>query len=185
ARYEPAKEPELVRITVSPAEAILAARTGRASLRVTAHFADGAAADVSSLARFETLNDEVVTVDRDGLVKAQSAGDTAILVRYAGQVEATTILVPRTVPSSPALDSYTTTGFIDDQINAKLKKLNIVPSGLAEDVEFLRRASLDVIGTLPTPSAIREFLGDTRPYKRARKIDDLLPRPQYPPSLPP
>src|SRR5262249_32760205 len=75
--------------------------------------------------------------------------------------------------------AYSSAGFVDDEINAKLRKLNILPSELCSDVEFLRRVSLDVVGTLPTPEQIRAFVADARPYKRARKIDELLDRPEY------
>src|SRR5207244_5164304 len=34
-------------------------------------------------------------------------------------------------------------------------------------------------GTLPTAAEIRAFVTDTKPFKRARKIDDLLERPEY------
>ena len=44
----------------------------------------------------------------------------------------------------------------------KLKKLNIVPSELCDDAEYLRRVYLDVIGTLPTAAEARRFLADKR-----------------------
>jgi hypothetical protein len=184
AGFDPATEPAVSRIEVSPAEAILAdpSPEGRgATLHVKAIYADGASADVTGLSRFETLNDEVAVVDRDGRVSPRGAGDTAILVRYAGQVAAAQVLVPRSwqpgekVPST----AYSSAGFIDDAINAKLQKLHIVPSGLCSDTEFLRRVSLDLIGTLPTPAEIRALVVDTRADKRARKIDELLDRPEY------
>jgi hypothetical protein len=69
--------------------------------------------------------------------------------------------------------------FIDRHVLAKLKRLNIPPSPLADEATFLRRAALDVTGALPTPEEIRAFLADSRPDKRARKIDELLNRPGY------
>ena len=61
----------------------------------------------------------------------------------------------------------------------KLRKLGIVPSALCSDEEFLRRASLDVTGTLPSPEEALAFAADTAPDKRERKINDLLKRPGY------
>lgn len=180
AKYDRGREAPLARIEVSPSEAALSSKSGKASLRVTAHFADGASADATPLARFETLNDEIALVDRDGHVQAGIPGDTAILVRYAGQVEAVSIIVPR--PSQEAVartDLFHSAGMIDDEINAKLSKLNIQASETASDVDFLRRVNLDVTGTLPTPAEIRAFAAATEPYKRARKIDELLARPEY------
>ncbi len=180
AHFDPAKEPPVQRITVTPAENVLAAGSGRTALRVTAIYEDGATADVAALSRFETLNDEVALVDRDGSVTAAGPGDTPIVVRYAGQVEAVQVLVPRPSANGDVPRAASTSaGFIDDEINDKLRKLNIVPSPLCSDSEFLRRVSLDLIGTLPTPAEVRAFLADDRPYKRARKIDELLARPEY------
>ena len=41
--------------------------------------------------------------------------------------------------------------YIDREVFAKLRRLNIVPSDLSGDAEFLRRVTIDTIGTLPTP----------------------------------
>jgi len=180
ARFDP-QEPSVRRIQVAPAEMILAPGSGR-PLRVTATYADGSTLDVTSLSRFETLNDEVALIDRAGTATAAAPGDTPILVRYAGQVEAVQVLVPRAGRASGPPGSgneYSSAGFIDDEINNKLRKLNVLPSPLCSDVEFLRRVSLDLTGTLPLPAEIRAFVADARPYKRERKIDELLNRPEY------
>jgi hypothetical protein len=68
---------------------------------------------------------------------------------------------------------------IDREVFAKLRRLNIAPSGPASDEEFLRRVCLDAIGSLPTPDEVRAFLADRRPDKRARKIDELLAHPRH------
>lgn len=47
------------------------------------------------------------------------------------------------------------------------------------DAVFLRRAHLDLIGTLPTPAETQAFLRDTTPDKRARLIDALLARDEF------
>jgi hypothetical protein len=181
ARFDPASEPPVQSLQVAPVESVLAAGSGQVQLRVQAVYADGASADVTNLSRFEALDDEVAGVDRDGHVTARGAGDTSILVRHAGQVAAVQVLVPQT--STPGASSpggaYSSTGFIDEEINARLQKLHIVPSGLCSDVEFLRRLGLDLIGTLPTPAEVRAFVADTHSDKRTRKIDELLARPEY------
>ena len=53
------------------------------------------------------------------------------------------------------------------------------PSEVCTDAEFLRRVSLDLTGTLPTPEEVEAFLADPSPDKRARKVDELLARPTY------
>jgi mono/diheme cytochrome c family protein len=45
-----------------------------------------------------------------------------------------------------------------------------------DDRTFARRAYLDSIGLLPTPSELDQFLGDTRPDKRAQLVRQLLGR---------
>lgn len=53
------------------------------------------------------------------------------------------------------------------------------PMPAVSDDLFLRRAFLDVIGELPAPADIQEFLSDASPDKRARLVDKLLALPQY------
>src|SRR5262249_13256100 len=69
--------------------------------------------------------------------------------------------------------------FIDRLVFQKLRKLNILPSELADDAEFLRRVYLDLIGTLPTTVEARRFLADNRPDRRARLVEELLRRPEF------
>jgi hypothetical protein len=60
-----------------------------------------------------------------------------------------------------------------------LKKLALAPSDLCTDNEFLRRASLDSIGRLPSPELVTEFLADTGSDKREKLIERLLDDPAY------
>lgn len=45
-----------------------------------------------------------------------------------------------------------------------------------DDATFLRRASLDLVGLLPSAGETRKFLADNNPEKRTKVIDDLLSR---------
>src|SRR5262245_66673523 len=49
----------------------------------------------------------------------------------------------------------------------------------ADDFEFLRRISLDLIGRVPLPAEIRSFAAAADPEKRRRKIQDLLAAPEF------
>ena len=69
--------------------------------------------------------------------------------------------------------------YIDKHVFAKLKLLSLPPSGLCDDADFLRRASLDAIGALPTAEEARAFLADKDGAKRARLVDRLLARPEF------
>ncbi len=50
---------------------------------------------------------------------------------------------------------------------------------LATDATFIRRASLDLIGVVPTPAEVREFLATTDPNKDAALVDRLLSDPRH------
>ncbi len=67
-------------------------------------------------------------------------------------------------------------GKIDELVFARLRSLGLQPSPLCSDAVFLRRAYLDVIGTLPTANEARDFLLDRDPQKRSALIDHLLER---------
>src|SRR5262249_40505335 len=87
--------------------------------------------------------------------------------------------VPLATKAGYQYPKLTEVNFIDREVYAKLKRLNIVPSDLSSDTEFLRRVTIDTIGTLPTPDEVRAFLADTKPDKRERKIDELLAHPMH------
>ncbi len=70
-------------------------------------------------------------------------------------------------------------GKIDELVFAKLEELGIEPANLCSDGVFVRRAYLDVIGTLPTAEEARQFLDDDDPEKRSKLVDRLLERPEY------
>ncbi len=50
---------------------------------------------------------------------------------------------------------------------------------LQSDSEFLRRVSLDLVGTIPTSAEARAFLADTAPNKRELLVDRLLADPRF------
>ena len=55
----------------------------------------------------------------------------------------------------------------------------LVPADKAADGEFLRRASLDLVGRVPTAREARDYLADTVPGKEARAVRRLLASPEY------
>ncbi len=68
---------------------------------------------------------------------------------------------------------------IDEIVFARLKELGIQPSRLCSDGVFVRRAYLDIIGTLPTAEEARQFLEDKASNKRQVLIDRLLARDEF------
>jgi hypothetical protein len=175
----PAEPPDRARVSqlrVKPAErTIKPGETYR--LRVEARFADGTSEDVTRLCSYESLDASVAAVSGDGQVSARGVGEAAITIRFRAEPALAVLLVPRT--SADPFPEVGPSNFIDRHVLDKLRRLNIPPADLADDATFLRRATLDVTGELPTPRDVRAFLADTSPDKRARKIDELLARPGY------
>ncbi len=172
-------DPRIEHIEVLPAQTVLA--TGdQQQLIVRAHFSNGHVEDVTRWAKFESTNGSVAEVDNLGLVRISGEGEGAISVWYLSRVETATITVPYQREGTE--DSFAAAprrNFIDDLVLEKLAQLNIPPSPRASDSEFLRRAYLDTIGTLPTVEESRAFLADQSADKRDRVIDALLSRPEF------
>src|SRR5688572_9612145 len=75
--------------------------------------------------------------------------------------------------------TYTGSALIDQQISKGWADASIPNTGHSDDAEFLRRLSLDLVGSLPKPDEVLEFLKDSRADKRVVKIDQMLARPEY------
>ncbi len=161
----------IVNLTVIPVEETVPPGSSY-QLAVTASFADGTSEDVTSLCSFASLDNVVATVDEFGAVTSRGVGDTALIVRYRAEPVMSMIVVPRQSPQP--FPDVKPNNFIDARVLAKLKSLNLPPSDLCDDTTFLRRASLDLSGRLPTADEVRKFLAQTGPDKRAKKIDELL-----------
>jgi hypothetical protein len=70
-------------------------------------------------------------------------------------------------------------GKLDELVFGRLKQLGIQPAAVCSDAVFVRRAYLDVIGTLPTPDEVRQFLADKDANKRRTLVDRLLARDEF------
>jgi len=68
---------------------------------------------------------------------------------------------------------------VDELLFVHWKQLGVEAANLSSDAVFVRRAYLDVIGTLPTQEEARAFLADTNPQKRSLLIDSLLEREEF------
>jgi hypothetical protein len=173
-----ADAPKVTAVRVEPRERVLAMHSGQ-QLRVIARFSDGREADVTHHAKFQSNNDALAAVNPLGLVATGDVpGDAAIMASYMNAVDVFRAVVPRSETIAKYPD-FPAQNFIDPLVSAKLRKLNVVPSELCDDSEYLRRVYLDVIGTLPTADEARRFLADTRADRRAKLVDELLARPEF------
>lgn len=66
---------------------------------------------------------------------------------------------------------------VDALLAEKWEETEIRPAPLCDDSEFLRRASLDLIGRIPKVDELRAFLAKP---DRAAKIEELLASPEFP-----
>jgi hypothetical protein len=81
------------------------------------------------------------------------------------------------IPENP--DSYPAHNEIDRWINARLAAAGEKPNGVMDDLAFLRRVSLDVIGLIPSSDEIEAFLADPPESRRKLAIDRLLAHPSW------
>lgn len=167
------------RLEVIPSEIVFKENGQSVPLKVIAHWADGSSEDVTCLARFQTNDEGIATVDPDGKVVSVEKGDTHIVAFYDNGITAIPVISPVSDRVGPNYPDVPTPTKVDELIVEKLRKLGVVPSDVCDDATFLRRLSLDMTGTLPTPAEASAFLADSSPDKRAKKIDELLERPTY------
>lgn len=171
----PADQP-VVKIEVEPSEFVMAPQAMQ-QLRVTATNSIGGRQCVTAVADYISNAPHVVNATGRGLLESTSVpGEAAILVRYLDQVTTCRITVPRLNTSAVRLAEK---NFIDKHVGDKLERLGIPPSDPIDDATFLRRVSVDMIGTLPTAAEARRFLQDPSSDKRARWVDELLSRSEY------
>lgn len=179
AKNDGADAGQLAGLEITPAEIVWPRAGLEQTLRVVARWSDGSREDVTCLARFSSNDDGVATVDATGLVAGRGKGDTHVIVCYDAAVASVPVTVPVSDRIGPRYPQVATTTPVDELVVAKLRKLGILPAERCTDEEFLRRASLDIAGSLPTPDEVLAFVADPSSDKRARKIDELLERPAY------
>ena len=177
ATFGNVKDPVVTKISVYPERRVLTHQDHQ-QFAVLAHYSDGAVADVTQRAQFESNDQEIAIVDGAALVRTlDSSGQAAIMARYAGHVA----VLRATVPSGLVLPEYQFphANVVDRHTHAKWQELGLMPSDLSTDEHFLRRITLDITGTLPKPDQVRSFLADPAPNKRDALIDRLLETPEY------
>jgi hypothetical protein len=183
-------DPTVTKLEVLPAERILRKGGSTQQLTVRATYSDGTTRDVTPDTRLNTLNDAVAACTPNGLVSPVGKGQTAIMVRYAGQATVATIIVPfknsttavakiqnpKSKIQNPFADA---SAQVDSLVAHKQQQLGLIPSPLCDDRTFARRVYFDLIGTAPTTEELTTFLADSASDKRARLVDRLLDRPEY------
>ena len=145
---------------------------------VVARYSDGTTRDVTRMAALRSNDESAARVSPEGVVTADQRGEAFVFARFDKHtVGAQAIVIPRdleyTWPEIPE------NNYIDTLVNAKLRKLRILPSEVCSDEVFLRRVYLDIVGVPPTVEEFREFMGDPASDKREKLVDALLERKEF------
>ena len=183
----PSDAPTVSQIEIFPPDRELTRRSGQRFV-VTARYTDGSTRDVTADADYLSNEESVAEVDPTGRARTLDlTGEATVMARYMGRVAVSRLLVPASGPAPPSA-LRPDDGPIDRRVFSRLDRLRIGASDPCSDEEFLRRATLDVIGCLPTVTETRSFLQECRaesaagqPALRSRSalIERLLARPEY------
>ena len=164
---------EVTKIEVFPNKRVFRPAGSQQQLIVMATFADGSMRDVTPLTVFSSSNEQVASVNENGLVSKGGRGETAVLARFLDKMATSQITFLEDVPGF-AWNNPAEHNFVDNLVFEKLKQLQILPSDLCSDEEFLRRAYLDVTGRLPTIEETTAYLANQTLDKRNLLIDQLV-----------
>ena len=170
--------PAVTRVDIFPPNAVLQGTGAQHRITVQATYADGSDRDVTSLAFFMSNNDNSATISQTGMVTAAKRGEAFIMARFETFTVGSQFIV------LPADDEFTWQdtseyNYIDTLLHDKFRKLRIQPSDVCSDEEFLRRATLDITGTLPTRQEYHEFIGSSAEHRRDNLIDQLVDRKEF------
>jgi hypothetical protein len=175
--YGQSTDPQLLKVSVFPQTRVIE-HNSRQQLVVLAHYSDGTVEDVTRRAQYESNETDVATVNESGLIQTLNrTGQAGVMVRFSGVVTVFQAIVPR--PGQAASFAFEAKTIVDQHASNKWRELGISPSELCTDEQFIRRAYLDISGTLPSVAAVRAFVADPSANKRDKLIDQLLETPEY------
>ena len=165
--------PQPLEISIDPPSIQFDGVDKKVRVSVTARYSDGSVRDVTELSLFFSNNGDTASIATNGLVTSHSKGDTYIFARFDRFTVGSEVIV------LPADSDYRWSGlepanYIDTLVFQRLRQLQLNPSSLSDDSEFLRRVYLDLAGAPPSVQQYHRFINDTRPNKRALLIDELL-----------
>ena len=178
APNDPGEVPKVLAVEIYPKGAVLDGENATQRVIARAKYADGTDRDVTSLAVFLSNNDTSAPISSDGIVTAGSRGEAFIMARFETHTVGTQLIV---LPKGLQFvwNGAEEQNYIDEHMHQKFRKLRINPSELCSDEEFLRRATLDIAGVVPTVEEYHQFLADADPQKRDKVVDELINRKEF------
>lgn len=81
--------------------------------------------------------------------------------------------------AAPPGPKLLTSADIDAKLRDEWTAAGVAPVSRADDATWLRRAWIDVLGTIPPPEVTVRFLADKSADKRARAVDEMLASPLW------
>lgn len=177
-RTEPEGTPNLERIEVIPRQRVLRNDAQQQQLVVHGYFSDGSVRDVTPLVAFDSSDEAIASVTSNAVVEREGRGEATILARYLDRMATSQITFLTDRPEYKWQSPGDAQG-VDSHVFAKLHQLQIEPSGLCSDTDFLRRATLDLTGRLPTIEETQAFLKTEQSVRRAQLVDQLLASDDY------
>jgi hypothetical protein len=176
ARPSPANAPGLDRIEIQPVNTVIA-RGGKLQASVVAYDRDGSKRDVTRFAVLEASPPELLAVDATGHVTGkQQSGSATVTARYMDAVAVARVTIPFGTPVTNLPPAKTV---VDELVFKQLKELGLPPSDFADDATFLRRATVDLGGRLPTREEAEAFVAEQGVDKYGKLIDRLLDSPDH------
>jgi hypothetical protein len=114
-------------------------------------------------------------------VRASFLGGALALAACAAPQPTTPTLRAPPVASAeaPTRAPLMTSADVDGRLRREWTKTSVTPTAPADDATWLRRAWLDVLGTVPPPEEVRRFLADPAHDKRAQAVDGMLSSPLW------
>jgi hypothetical protein len=129
---------------------------GEEQLRTIATYDDGSWRDVTDWTLFSSNDDSMVEVDEQGRVDRWRSGETSIVARFGGLIAVERL----TEPFGEASGVLPAAGSIDTHVGRRLERLGLDAPAACDDATFLRRASLDLVGRLPSVEQVLAFEAD-------------------------
>lgn len=177
APQDPGSPPKAVKLEVFPPSAVIEGANSTQQFLARATYSDGHDRDVTNLVTFMTSNDNSAPINSDGLVTAAARGEAFVMARFDTHTIGSQVLVlPKDLVYTPPA---VTGNYIDQLVGSKLNKIRVLPSALCTDEQFLRRATIDITGRLPTEEEYVAFMGSAEANKREKKVDELLDRKEF------
>lgn len=157
----------------------------RVELRATARFDGGEPEDVTRWTLFVPADPSALELDpSSATVTARRAGELLVLARFLDRVAPLVITLPWSEqPLDVAREEAASE--IDREVMRKLADLRIAPRRTVRDDEFLRRATIDLLGRLPEvdehdpDDEYDEYDDGGEVDRRARIVDRLLAHPRF------